>query len=329
MKQTRTKGKNFMKVFAICALSIGLFCLAFVGFNQMIFASAINEPTALPPTAATEVLAVDYEQLAAAEDAFIAPTFTLIGIVDYSDYSISSSAISMEDAAMEGARYIWDVFGASIDRWYMEIWFSAHASQSNTTWTGLVYRESPRNTTRNEVDGYTVYESSVAPAFIFSIDSITGERIDISYLCQPNMGGEHGIRRSGEMANDYADYRPDTRTPLLEAGWFDMSIDEQVAFAGISDEVLEAYTQTAMTLAQAQFNTSSVSDVQLTDIATNGLVDGVVEVAAFTFTAVDSTGKEARIFIPATGADFRMTSIITSHNYFIPGFNFENSGGIG
>jgi len=336
MKQARTKGKDFMKVSAICVLSIGLFCLAFVGFNQMIFASATDEPTPLPPAVAVEAYTQDQEQLDVDvyTDAFTAPTFTMIEIISHTARSIPSSAIPMEDAAQMGARYIWDVFGTSIDGLYMEIWFSAHASQGNTTWTGMVYMENPLDGTPNEIDGYIVYESSAFPTYIFSIDSITGKRIDISYMCQPDMDERNSESRnqSGRTISGFdrdVDDVMASRTALLNAGWFDMSISEQIAFAGISDETLEAYLQTAMTLAQAQFNTSSVSDVQLTDLATNGLLDGVVDLAAFIFTAVDNTGREARIFIPVTDTGIGMVNIITSHNDFIPGFNYDVTGGIG
>ena len=330
MKQTRTKGKDLLKVATVCILSIGFFCLAFAGFNHMIFASATNDTTPLPPATTTEAYTQNQEQLDVDvdTDAFTSPTFTLIEVVDLHAHSIPSSAISIEDAAEIGARYIWDVFGTSIDGLYMEVWFSAHASQSNTTWRGMVYMENPLNGELNEVYGYSILENSALPVYIFSIDSITGEREDITYIDQQREN-QHEIRLVREVPyhEDYIEL--DTRTPLLDAGWFDMNIDEQVAFAGLSNEALYAYLQTAMTLAQAQFNTSNVSNVQLTSLATNGIIDGLVDVAALNFTAIDSNGREALIFIPATGADFIMISITTNHNDFIPGFNYAGVGGIG
>ena len=350
MKRTRTKGNGFMKVTAVCVLSIGLFSLAMLGFNRLVFAQATGGVTPLPIAATTEISALDQEQLEATptevftpeqvqleieEDTFIAPTFTLIEILDSRAYSVPSSAIAMEDAAQIGARYIWDVFGTDIDGLYMEIWFSAHASQINTTWTGLVYMENPLDGTLNEVYEYLILENSASPVYMFSIDSITGERINISYMCQPDMNARRADGYSSQSGHTISGIGRDvddvmaSRTALLNTGWFDMSIDEQVVFAGISVDALESYLQIATRFAESHFNTSDVSDVQLHNIATNGMIDDVVEVAALNFTAVNNTGREALIFIPATGADFGMTSIDTSHNDFVPGFNYNHSGGIG
>ena len=73
-------------------------------------------------------------------------------------------------------------------------------------------------------------------------------------------------------------------------------------------------------LAVAQFNTSTVSDVQLTILVANGMVNNAIELAALSFTAVDHTGREASILIPGANAEYRAVYITTTHNDFIPGF---------
>jgi hypothetical protein len=333
--KTRTKGKEILKVALISVLSIGLFGAAFAGFNQLIFARATDGTIPLPPAGATtEIVAVaqnpgdfanqDELQPDAEAEVFVRPTLTVTESPDQHYFTIPASAMPMEDAAQSGARYIWDVFDTSIDGMYVRMFFSAHPSRINTWWVGNVYIENPDNPTQSFFVHPFTNEKIAQPVFMFVINGITGERIDITYM---------GIRESATSVVD-SDIdarrvaREATRWAFVETGWFDMDIYEQVAFAGISDDVLETSMQAAIRVAKAQFNTSDVSDVRLASLGATGMTDGVVGISTLGFIALDNTGREAIIdIIFASGLAFRIS---TQHNDFMPGFVFHDDGsGIG
>jgi len=323
----RTRGKALMNVAAAGVLSIGLFSAAFIGFNSLIFAAATNEPTPLPPiveaVAFTQntatVTSSDAPRAEAKVEIFTNPTLTIIESPDQHFHSIPASAMSMDAAAQTGARYIWDVFGASIDGMYIQMLFAAHSSQINTWWVGNVFAENPSNPTQNYFIHPTTDEKIALPVYHFVINGITGERIDVRYMGQQGRVTSmlHGSGNAGNARMAMA---------LVEAGWFDMDIYEQLVLAGISDNMLESYMQTATRLAQAQFNTSGVSNVQLVGLVANGMADGVVDIGALNFIASDNAGREASISIPTTDADSRSVSIATQHNDFIPGFELHEGG---
>ncbi|MCL2217609.1 MAG: hypothetical protein FWB91_11410 [Defluviitaleaceae bacterium] len=317
--KARAKGKEIMKVAAICVLSIGMFSAAFIGFNQLIFAAAINEATPLyQQSVSADYITLLNEQAAEQEaDAFIPPTLTVLESPSQHYHAIPAAAMSMEEAAQIGARYIWDVFGTNIDGMYMQMMFAAHASQTNTWWTGTVYVEHPDNPTQNYiVDVHGSGERFALPVYMFTINGITGERINISY---------DGLRGRIVPEND-GSRRLNSRTAMLESGWFDMNIYEQIEFAGLSGEMLEVYMQTAAKLAEAQFNISGVANVQLLGLIVSITDCNAIYIEALNFTAVDNNGRDAFISIPATDSAFQMAHISTSHNDFIPDFEFHDDG---
>jgi len=327
--KTKNKSKEILKVAMVCVMAIGLFSAASVGFNQLIFARATGEATPLPPAESTtetvafaqtpgDITNQDKSQPDVEAEIFIRPTLTIIESPDQHFHAIPASAMLMEDAAQSGSRYIWDVFGTSIDGMYVQMFFAAHASQINTWWVGTVFLESPDNPTQNYFVHPRSGEKTALPVFMFTINGITGDRIDITYM---------GIRENvTPVVYSDIDAIGAARWALVEAGWFDMDIYEQVTFAGISDDLLETYMQTAIRVAKAQFNISYVRDVQLADLGANGMTDGVVDIATLNFTASDNTGREAIISISTSDLAFRSVSISTQHNDFIPGFVFRDDG---
>jgi len=333
--KNKTKTNEIMKVMLVCLLSIGVLCAVYLGFNHLIFASALNDTTPLPTLTITTPQISEYPETEAGletgteekQEAFVAPALTLIESPHQHYHPIPASALGMEEAAQLGAHYIHDVFGTNVGGLYVEMMFASHASHTSTRWIGLVFAENPSNQTPfygRRIDGVEGIENETytarpirlsVPMYMFTINGITGERLDISFHCQPRIAH----RQVGDNIFDM-------RTSLLESGWFDMNLDEQIAFAGISDKALEAYTQIASNLAQAQFNLSGVADVKLSELGASGMIDNVVDLVALNFIATDSTGREALIFIPSADAGFNMINISTSHNDFIPGFIFEDDG---
>lgn len=324
-KQTRTKGQEIIKIVAASVLSIGLFSASFIGFNQLTFAAATDEATPLPPAATSTAYTQDAQQPEAEAETFVPPTLTLIESPYQHLHPIPAAAMSMAEAAQVGARYIWDIFGTDIDSLYVEMAFAAHASQTNTWWTGVVFLEDPKNPTQNYI--ISEGEAFALPVYMFTVNGITGERINISFMApQGRIVSGAAENETGTSTLSPMNGRS-SRMSLLEGGWFDMNIDEQIAFANISDEAIAAYTQIAARLAQAQFNNSNVVDLRLMNLGANGMIGNTVDIASLAFMAIDNTGREALISIPATDADaaFRSIFIHTEHNDFVPGFEYVPS----
>jgi flavin-binding protein dodecin len=349
----RNKGKELIAVAAVCVLSIGAFSGAYIALNDQIFARATSEPTLLaPPPEVAEsenytependsildqspAVAASYTDSGAEyvpenvtkneTDEFVVPALTVMASPDQ-ESAIPAVAMSIEDAAQTGARYIWDVFGSNIDGMYVRMFYGDHASQINTWWVGNVFVENPENPMQNYVVHPVTYEKRALPIYTFVINAITGQRIDVSYI------NPQGIPENIYISPEVMLYRGDDdsmsfRWALLESGWFDMDVYEQIELLGMSDESLEAYLQTAKKLAEAQFNTTGVSNVQLDTFWANGMIDGVVDLATIVFVALDSTGREAIITISASDAAFQSINISTQHNDFVPGFEFYYPGG--
>ena len=331
--KARSKGKELLKVALVCALSIGMFSAAFAQFNQMIFAAATKEPTPLPPVVATaENESVPLPSVAAtaevSRETFVTPAFTLIDGTNPHIFPQPAAALSMQEAADLGAHYIWDVFGVSIEGMYVEMHFADHERQTTTWWTGLVFIEDPANPTLRYIDhpDRAAVGSSTRTAFnlyMFTINGITGERIDISY-----QGTRFPVLYDGDV-----DARMDTdarinaanamRNAMIESGWFDMTLDEQITFVGLSSEALNAYTQTAAHFAEAQFNPVSTADVQLKSLRVIFTDANTVYLEGFSFIATSASGREAHIAFPAEDSALQWINIMTQHNDFVP---FDDDG---
>ena len=317
------KNNEIIKVALICSLSIGLFGAAFIGFNQLIFATATNQTTPLPLMDANTTEHLSYEinineQIleSTKTNTFIPPTLAVIESPSQIYHSISTSAILMEEAAQIGANYIWDVFGTNIDNMYVEMLFSAHASQFNTWWLGRVFIENPENPTIYYIASvYDDNQKFALDIYTFIINGITGERIDIS------SNNQH-IR----TIYDNSTKTLNSRLAILESGWFDMDLEEQIEFVGLSNEALDSYTQKVSKLANAQFNSSNVVNIELQAITPTITNNNEVYIEALNFTAIDNNGREAVILIPATDSILQTVRISTNHNDFIPYFQFNNNG---
>jgi len=331
MKKNRVK--NALKAAAVSALAIGIFSTALIGANGLAFAAATNGTQTVPITseaASTPLnLLEEFQAPGQAEElydpqdlpteGFQAPDLTVIASPSlnyHANNTVSAHAMPMEEAAQIGAQYIWDVFGTNIDGLYIEMFFAAHASHSSSWWTGNIFVENPDNPTQNYVINVDGDEKFATPVYTFTINAITGERSDISY-----MGQQGRITPENDNSN-----RCNIRMALVESGWFNMNIYEQSALVGISSESLEGYTQTARRLAESQFGISNVSEARLVRLIVNGMIDDVVDLAALQFSALSNTGREAIISFPSTDSTFNTVSILTNHNDFIPGFQFDDNG---
>jgi hypothetical protein len=310
MKTVKTKSKEIMKVVAVGALSIGVFSTAFVGFNELIFASATGD--AMPLQVSSVAADVDSPQGEQEQAQFTPPTLTFVESTFSQYHVMPEAAMSMEEAAQVGARYIWDVFDVCIDGAEVYMMFANHESQTNTWWLGhlIIPRTSEKSIT-------------------FVINGVTGERIDINLTSER---GETPVEMTDEEAAAMRAQHEHAMQTLLASGWFDMSLSEQIAFAGVEEQI-ETYEQKAMAFAVRHFNNTIVTDINLSSLLLDRRVaieNNQVTPCGFNFIVVDNTGREAFIFIPAEDAIGRSVFISTQHNDFAPDFHFEDDGqGIG
>ena len=333
---TKNKAREIGKVVVASALAIGIFSVSLIGINQWAFARAVDQTYSFPlTTAAGEVM--QNEQ----SEEFVAPDFT-VSASPWQRYQaeIPTQALSMEEAAEIGAEYLWDVFGICLEGMHVEMMFSNWETASRSYWQGSVYsseeaalalhahNEAMGEALRNNpyVDLSEFRESQPElPSIHFMIDAITGMRIDVSV---ENMSGTPRI-----LTDEEFEILINSRQFIDEwQSWFDKSIDEQIAYLGLSDETLEAYMQVARELAAGHFNNSEVVDVQITsqwggglsvqmNFGENGERTFVLETINATVT--DDTGREAIVSFPAESASFTTAvAVRTQHNDFVP-FEFE------
>ena len=302
MERTRKRSKEILQVAVASALSIALFSTALIGVNSLAFATATNGAETLPAAEAY----VDIHNNIPSEG-FVAPNLTLLECRWQGDVVVPESAMSKEDAAQIGAQYIWDVFGESIDGMYVSMGFEDWPNSTRTFWRGSVGQSEAFNR-----------DSDIF--FSFLIDAVTGQRIDID-------NGMSGIPMFIEEAD--IEEIMSWRFSVMDSGYFEMSAQEQKDFVGLSNDMLEAYKQTALELASRHFNNSEVTDIVLgtawgisLGIAPVRGADGTLTfgLGSLTFTATDNTGREAYITIPAGPGATHTIYVGTSHNDIIPDF---------
>jgi len=159
------KGNEIIKVVMATMLSIGLFSVAFVGANHIVFAVACNQVETLPrleairDTSVAEVRPLENYQRPTIFVYEESPNF----------YVKSANALSPQEAAELGAQYIWEVFGESIDGKKVEMFYSGHPSQTRAYWHGSVADSS---VARENVSQEAIFR--------FTLDAVTGERLGIN-----------------------------------------------------------------------------------------------------------------------------------------------------
>jgi len=292
------KVKEIIKLLGMTALSVGILGTSIIGVSNTAFGAETNFP---PATTAANA------ELRATDAEFILPKMTVIRD-RRRGRPLPANALTMQQAAQIGMRYIWDVFDADdLDGMYMQMRYNNESSHSNTWWSGYV--TATNRPIKNESD-----PSSPHVLYSFTIDAVTGARIyinhtPVSVYPQPNW----------RNAADDADLRA-RRASLREIDWSIMDVSEQIKMAGITKEELERYSETAMELAQRHFNLSTVVDLDVTYIGSFGITTSnnvrTVEISMLGFVATDDTGIKANISIPAEESKWPSISIDAFDNVF-------------
>jgi hypothetical protein len=294
---------DLLRIFVLSVISIALFSMAVLGVNHLAFAAATNRPRPL-------WLAVSPDPLLAnaviSENTNLFRNITVIENSGHSPTMIPSYTITVDEAAQIGADYILAVFGVDVEGMYMRFDYGQSYGYARSYWNGNVAY------TRDALESGGFGGDIL---FNFTVDSLTGQWIDIwqsggRRLTQPE------LNRFGR-----------TRNELVNVAWFEMDTNERIEFMNITPETLDYYTQKAEDLARRQFSGTSVVDVSLGGQGTDINILHIAEadgserftLESFTFIAVDETGREAVITVPAKDAVYSSVIILTMHNDIIPG----------
>ena len=296
--------------------SIGMLSATFLGVNHIALAAATSGTHSLPPIAATNVS--DSTTSQTSNSTFLAPTLTVTNPFQQYRGAVPSYALPMDEAAQLGANYIWDVFEESIDGMYVQMQFISSPGQTRTLWLGVV-SENCLSTS-----AYFRGESSrlsALPSYQFTIDGITGERLDLIQFNRDQFSSTPRTSRPIEADMQF-------RESIVDSGWFDKNASEQIVYLGLSPDYFDEYKQKARTIAEGHFNLTTITSFDLNFVmvdwerAANDEIELIP--SNLRFAAVDDTGREAIITL-TVGNGF--INISTSHNDFIPGFTVDGSRG--
>lgn len=366
--KAKSKRRDLLKVVAVSAVALGMFATALVGANRLAFMAATNGSTPVEmaatnisqPLQVASSLSQTYEvqntygaEVETEAAVFTQPNITVIQGELQPPQAIPANAISIDEAAQLGAKYIWDVFGTHIEGLYVEMTYIMMPGFTRPFWIGTVSDERPVN-----LDFATfMYENDdcldawvgamVLPLYSFRLDAITGMRIDVGYS---NPSHLLQSRRSAEE-------RDESETVVRIGGgyvrevnesemnfwsrWHEMDVDARIAYTDLTPERIAGYTQQALDLAQRHFNFTTVEDIRIGDawnsasnvffierlLDKNSDGEYVAIVSSISFIVTDSTGRDAEVRIPTANASWLLTSVHTMHNEFIPGFSYGDGAG--
>ncbi|MCL2225363.1 MAG: hypothetical protein FWB96_10410 [Defluviitaleaceae bacterium] len=317
------KVKEIFKVAAVCALSIGVMSSAFIGFNRLTFSAATNGTEPLPIVEALSPAPAPLAQTEQNEQddyaAFVPPTAVTIvaspWLNDHPNNTVSEHAMQMEEAARIGAEYIWDIFGERIDGMYVEMFYASWPGQMRSYWIGNVGSIPASAVGRDET------LRSYSPQFSFTIDAVTGMRVDIGRLIDRLAG------LSEEELEAFMQWRTGDERRDWHIAWHYKNTAERMAYLGLTDADIEPYLQTAREAAARHFNTTTLV-LETESFAITAGPANIPSQSAFSgilFTIEDNTGRELQMSLHNGEA----VSIHTQHNDIVPGFSYYAPGSIG
>jgi hypothetical protein len=302
----KTSAKDLLKVAGAAALIVTLASVVFIGVNGIAFAAA-TQPAALPMT--DDVKSAYSIQDVAAD--YKTPNLTVI-IAENLDgngkpyYTPAANTMSPEEAAQIGARYIWDMFGESMDGKTVEMSYTAWPSHSRTHWHG-----------------------TIEALYGFSIDAVTGEwisiqpRLDIPEPTDPGEGKTYTLSPVQFEALQYE--APANVDEYAEAArafaqkHFNHSTVTDVEFVRIS---LNQGGRAAALEASKAYHEAYHEDKNKPFTFT--LYE---KGRSITFNVTDDTGRTAFVLMDMDSK--QVILLDTSDSDFIPGYSYEVEGGIG
>ena len=307
LTMSKKKGKEVLKVIAVTALSIGIMSATFIGINSMAFAASANAVTSMSPVMASAAVTNTATNVSATQtttpettaqsESFQEPNITVVLPSAAFTRTPGANAMSHEEAAMLGAQYIWDMFGICIDGKTVTMNYQAFPSNIRTYWNGSIGRafvETP-------MECGDVFHSIVddKEVITFTLDSITGERIDIDRF---NFG---------------------TPPPTTEWG-MRIATEEELR----APTPLDGYIQIAKEHAARHFIHADVVSAEFTRIGRpgtrfdeNGYLIAISR--GLVFDVTDSTGRVAEVTFCETTHE--LLGIMTIHNDIMPGWVYGSN----
>jgi len=268
----KIKSKGLWLTAAASALSIALFSALYLGINAWAFSEAADKTEIIPASDISAVVTADEDQ--SPPDRFQQPALTVLDTTEH--YTRCENSISPEEAAQIGAEYIWEMFDEAIDGMTVEMFYTFFPSSTRSYWHGNVTEDGEYR-------------------FFFSLDAITGERIDISRAVYPS------VEIDKDLVYDY-------ETAMRVSEGYAAQSDDFFAIA-------EKY-------ARKHFNNTEVKSVEFEFAGSR--YPGMSSVV---FAVTDETGREATVVI-----DFytrQMTSLSTQFNDIVPGYDADFEGAVG
>lgn len=293
--------KKMLQLATICLLSVALFGAGFVGFNRAIFAAAIRDVTPLPALLPAERIPLPAPR---AGD-FTPPTLTVSDITERG-VTRFPHAMTAEEAAQTGARYIWDVLGHCIDGAYVRMQYRRQFNRVRDYWTAMVFAYAPDYTLGYDeiTDPHPFFEHVT---HLFWIDAVTGMPVELSSF-YPRMIS------TWEEFQAHDDFMAEIAEATGE-NWNDMPPTNQLRFLHLTQDDLAPYIQTARAMADAHFQTTGLTGT-LHAIEIQSTPSGP-QIAAIVY-ILTHYNRETFINVPTTAAHRRQYEIQTQHNDFQP-----------
>ncbi len=339
MKKTKTH--ELRRIVCVSALALAFAATAFIGVNDVVFAAA-TQPETIPQTDDIKSAEIITDVL---PDGFKVPTLNVIWNENegYDQNQPKADTMSYEEAAEIGARYIFDMYGESIDGKTVKMLYSAWPFSTKTYWHGTVANSEDDLTVpelskaelveliKNAAPDSTVVATgdAIEALYDFSIDAVTGERVSINS-------------------------HPDIPTPtnLGEGKTYTLSPVQMEAMQFEAPANVAVYADVARAFAQKHFSHSTVASVEFHRISLNtgdraatkkhgeayrkAYEDDKNKPFTFTlyekgrditFNVTDSTGRVANVTIDIDTK--QITFFDTSGSDFVPGYSYEGEGGVG
>jgi len=318
------KQRKFIELFRMAlatVAAVGLFGVALLVVNQLTLQAATNGEASFPP-------AVDYVSIPdnPVPEGAQALDVTLVNITS-EDVEIPQNALSLEEAALVSAQYIYDIFGASIDGMYIEFEYTDWEHVTRTLWFGVVsnvYRNSiVRNQRARELHDefmarieagedseaiaaewdLMMYNYQYVPGYFYLfIDAVTGERIEI--WRQTESDGAW-TREESAIIEAYIERE-------WGGSWGLPSFDDA------DPAVLAEFTPIVTQYTQRHFNNSTVADVEFNGKSTILRVvnNEVTHITQLNFLVTDDTGRVASVRVCKDSR--QVIAISTLRNDMIP-----------
>ncbi len=286
----KMKGNEIFKTITASVLSIGLFSAAFMGMNNLAFAAATNKTETIPTVTTSVNLPVAEVKL---PEGYKKAALTVYESAD--SHKRSTQVIPMQEAADIGAQYIWEMFGENIDGKVVEMDYRAYPFNTRTWWIGAV------------ADSKSDLENHEA-IYRFTIDAISGERIDID----KDWSGS-AASKENEKTITFEQFEQ-----LIEA-YRNQNHDE--------------YIQVAKDYAQKHFTNSKVVSAVYHSMSPKRIGRDRNTITynpkdnEMSIIVTDNTGCEATVRIVIETK--QLLSISTQENDIVPGFDAYVPGGLG